>query len=166
VTERSALYSEEAILQISIIAIGRMQRGPEQSLVDEYLKRLPWKRDVIEIDIKKPAATATERKTKEAEKLLAAIPNGAAIVALDENGKALKSRKFAEAIDGWQTLGYSNIAFIIGGADGLHETVLAKADLKLAFGTLTWPHMMVRLMLAEQIYRAWSINTGHPYHRD
>lgn len=153
-------------MHISIIAIGRMQRGPEQSLVDEYLKRLPWKKDVIEIDIKKPAATAPERKTKEAERLLAAVPDGAALVVLDENGKALKSRAFAKKIDHWQMAGYSQIAFIIGGADGLHESVLAKADLKLAFGTLTWPHMMVRAMIAEQIYRAWSINTGHPYHRD
>lgn len=153
-------------MHISIIAIGRMQRGPEQALVDEYLKRLPWKKDVIEIEIKKPAATAPERKAKEAERLLAAVPNGAALVVLDENGKALKSRRFAGKIDEWQMTGYSNIAFIIGGADGLHESVLAKADLKLAFGTLTWPHMMVRAMIAEQVYRAWSINTGHPYHRD
>lgn len=157
---------EEAVLHISIIAIGRMQRGPEQTLVDEYLKRLPWKKDVIEIDMKKPAASASERKAKEAEKLLAAVPNGAAIVALDENGKTLKSRDFAGKIDHWQMAGYNHIAFIIGGADGLDSSLLSKADLKLAFGTLTWPHMMARVMLAEQIYRAWSINNGHPYHRD
>ena len=153
-------------MQVSIIAIGRMQRGPEQTLVDEYLKRLPWKSKIVEIDTKKSAATSVERKAREAEKLLAAVPQGAAIIALDENGKALKSRAFAGKVDEWQMAGYSNLAFIIGGADGLDASVLAKADLKLAFGTLTWPHMMVRVMLAEQIYRAWSINTGHPYHRD
>lgn len=161
-----AIGSERVFVQVSIIAIGRMQRGPEQELVNEYLKRLPWKADITEIDIKKAAASSTERKAREAERLLAAVPAGAAIVALDENGKALKSRGFAGKIDEWQMAGYSNLAFIIGGADGLDATVLAKADLKLAFGTLTWPHMMVRVMLAEQIYRAWSINTGHPYHRD
>jgi len=143
-----------------------MQRGPEQALMDEYLKRLPWKSQIIEIDIKKAAATSAERKAREAEKLLAAIPDGAAVVALDENGKALKSRQFAGKIDDWQMAGYSNLAFIIGGADGLDASLLAKADLKLAFGTLTWPHMLVRVLLAEQIYRAWSITTGHPYHRD
>ena len=158
--------SEGAILQLSILAVGRMQRGPEQALVDEYLKRLPWKTSIIEIDMKKVAATSAERKAREAEKLLAAVPAGAALVTLDENGKALTSRGFAGKIDDWQMAGYKNLAFIIGGADGLDASILAKADLKLAFGTLTWPHMMVRLMLTEQIYRAWSINSGHPYHRD
>ncbi len=153
-------------MHITVIAVGRMQRGPEHTLVSEYFKRLPWKSNIIEIDIKKTAATSTERKAREAEKLLAAVPNGAAIITLDENGKALSSRGFAEKIDSWQMAGYKNLAFIIGGADGLCSSILAKADLKLAFGTLTWPHMMVRVLLAEQIYRAWSINTGHPYHRD
>ena len=153
-------------MQISIIAVGRMQRGPEQMLVDEYLKRLPWKATITEIDIKKAASNSEERKAREAEKLFAAIPQGAAIITLDEGGKALKSRGFAAKIDSWQMAGYKSLAFIIGGADGLDKSILAKADLKLAFGTLTWPHMMVRLMLAEQIYRAWSINSGHPYHRD
>lgn len=153
-------------MQVSIIAIGKMQRGPEQTLVDTYLKRLPWKSHIVEIDMKKSAATSAERKAKEAERLLAAVPPGAMIVVLDENGKALKSRALAEKIDDWQMTGVNHLAFLIGGADGHDASVLAKADLKLAFGTLTWPHMMVRVMLAEQIYRVWSINTGHPYHRD
>jgi 23S rRNA (pseudouridine1915-N3)-methyltransferase len=153
-------------LNITVIAVGRMQRGPAQTLVDEYFKRLPWKTSIIEIDIKKVAASSAERKAREAEKLLAAVPQGAAIIALDEHGKALTSRGFAKKIDDWQMAGFKNLAFIIGGADGLAASLLAKADLKLAFGTLTWPHMMVRVMFAEQIYRAWSINSGHPYHRD
>lgn len=143
-----------------------MQRGPEQSLMSDYLKRLPWKHSVTEIDIKKQAANPEERKLREAERLLATVPDGAALVALDETGKSLTSRAFAGRIDDWQSTGYSHIAFVIGGADGLHSTILQKADLKLAFGTLTWPHMLVRVLLAEQIYRAWSINAGHPYHRD
>lgn len=153
-------------MHISIIAVGRMQRGPEQSLMSDYLKRLPWKHSVTEIDIKKQAANAEERKSREAERLLAAIPDGAALVALDETGKSMTSRAFAGRIDDWLSTGYNHIAFVIGGADGLHSTILQKADLKLAFGTLTWPHMLVRVLLAEQIYRAWSINAGHPYHRD
>ena len=112
-----------------------MQRGPEQALVDEYLKRLPWKSNIVEIDIKKTAATSAERKAREAEKLLAAVPQGAAIVILDENGKGLSSRGFAGKVDTWQATGYKNLAFIIGGADGLDHSLLAKADLKLAFGT-------------------------------
>ncbi len=153
-------------MHISIIAVGRMQRGPEQMLMDDYLRRLPWKTSVTEIDIKKQAANAEERKAREAERLLAAVPDGAALVVLDEHGKALTSRSLASKVDDWQSAGYSHIAFMIGGADGLHNSVLARADLKLAFGALTWPHMMVRAMISEQIYRAWSINAGHPYHRD
>ena len=143
-----------------------MQRGPEYDLVHQYLGRLPWKYDVVEIEIKKQSAQVTERKSREAERLRAAIPNGAAVVVLDENGRALKSRELAQKVDNWQSEGISSIAFIIGGADGLDASLIARADLKLAFGSLTWPHMMVRAMLAEQIYRVWSINAGHPYHRD
>ena len=153
-------------MHISIIAVGRMQRGPEHTLMDDYLRRLPWKTSITEIDIKKQAANAEERKAREAERLLAAVPDGAALVVLDEHGKALTSRQLAGKIDDWQSTGYSHIAFMIGGADGLHSSVLNRADLKLAFGALTWPHMMVRAMISEQIYRAWSINAGHPYHRD
>lgn len=153
-------------MHISIIAIGRMQRGAEHSLMTQYMGRLPWKHSVTEIDIKKQSANATQRKAREAEKLLAAVPDGATIVALDEGGKALTSRALAAKVDDWQSTGIRDIAFIIGGADGLDPAVIAKAQLKLAFGSLTWPHMLVRAMLAEQIYRAWSINAGHPYHRD
>ncbi len=153
-------------MHISIIAVGRMQRGPEHTLVSDYLKRLPWKHSVIEVDIRKQASNAAERKALEAQKLMAAVPDGAALIVLDEGGKALNSRGFAQKVDDWQSTGYSHLAFVIGGADGLDQSVLAKAHLKLAFGSLTWPHMMVRVMLAEQIYRAWSINAGHPYHRD
>ncbi len=153
-------------MQISIIAIGCMQRSPEQELVDKYLTRLPWKKNITEIDIKKPAKTARERKAKEAERLLAAVPAGAALIALDENGRGLSSRSFAAKIEEWQMAGFGDVTFVIGGADGLDHSVLDKAHLTLALGQLTWPHMMVRAMLAEQIYRAWSINTGHPYHRD
>jgi 23S rRNA (pseudouridine1915-N3)-methyltransferase len=153
-------------LNIIIIAVGRMQRGPEQDLLDAYLKRLPWKASVKEIDIKKQSANASERKAREAESLLSAVPDGAALVVLDERGKGVTSRALAEKIDDWQVTGINTIAFIIGGADGLDQSVLTRADLKLAFGTLTWPHMMVRAMLGEQIYRSWSILAGHPYHRD
>ncbi|GHF20428.1 ribosomal RNA large subunit methyltransferase H [Kordiimonas sediminis] len=153
-------------MQISIIAIGKMAKGPEKSLLETYCKRLPWKIDVLEFEMKKKAANVAEQKAQEAEKLLAAVPDGAMVIALDERGKALTSRGLAEQVDRWQMEGVRDIAFIIGGADGLDETIRQKAHLKLAFGTLTWPHMLVRAMLAEQVYRVWSILHGHPYHRD
>ncbi len=143
-----------------------MGRGPEQELMTQYFKRLPWTHSIHEIDIKKQAANTAERKAREAEKLLAAVPEGAALIALDERGKHLKSRDLAKKIDDWQVTGFNTVAFIIGGADGLDASILDKADLKLALGTLTWPHMLVRAMLAEQVYRVWSILAGHPYHRD
>lgn len=153
-------------MRITIIALGKAGRGPEQQMVDDYLRRLPWDASVKEFEIKKPARTADLRKDQEAEKILSAIPNGASVIVLDEHGKHLTSRKLAEKIDSWQTMGSSNLAIIIGGADGLSEAIIKRADLLLAFGSLTWPHMLVRAMLCEQIYRAWSILHGHPYHRD
>lgn len=153
-------------MHISIVAVGRMQRGPEYDLMIQYLSRLPWKYSITEIDLKKQSAHAAERKTREAERLMAAVPPGATIIALDETGKSIGSRPLAEKIDAWQSIGINQLVFLIGGADGLDRSILASADLVLAFGSLTWPHMMVRAMLAEQIYRIWAINAGHPYHRD
>ncbi|WP_308911747.1 23S rRNA (pseudouridine(1915)-N(3))-methyltransferase RlmH [Pseudokordiimonas caeni] len=151
---------------ITLIAVGRMQRGPEQDLVSTYQKRLPWRLDIHEIDIKKPAQSADERKAREAERILAAVPDGAVVIALDERGKHLSSRDLAKKFDGWSGQGFNSLAVIIGGADGLDESVRQRADLTLALGTLTWPHMLVRAMIAEQLYRVWSITAGHPYHRD
>ena len=153
-------------MRITIIALGKAGRGPEQQMIDDYLRRLPWDATVKEFEIKKPAQTADLRKEQEAEKILSAIPTGASIIVLDEGGKHLKSRQLAEKIDNWQVMGSSNLAIIIGGADGLSDTIIKKADLLLAFGSLTWPHMLVRAMLCEQIYRVWSILHSHPYHRD
>lgn len=153
-------------MQFTLVAVGRMQRGPELELVQQYLARLPWQSEIIEIDIKKQSANTAERKKREAERILANIKPGALLIALDENGKNLTSRQFAGKLDTWLAEGRNHIYCVIGGADGLDPEVLAKADLKLALGQLTWPHMMVRAMIVEQMYRAWAINSGHPYHRD
>lgn len=153
-------------MRITIIALGKAGRGPEQQMIDDYLRRLPWDASVKEFEIKKPARTADLRKEQEAEKIISAIPTGASVIVLDERGKHLSSRQLAEKIDNWQTMGSSNLAIIIGGADGLSDAITKRADLLLAFGSLTWPHMLVRVMLSEQIYRVWSILHGHPYHRD
>lgn len=88
------------------------------------------------------------------------------IIALDEGGKPLSSREFADQLAGWQRQGSSSFAFVIGGADGLADAVLKKAHLRWSFGRVTWPHMLVRALLAEQLYRAYSLLTNHPYHRD
>lgn len=120
--------------------------------------------DLKEIEIKKDLAVDT-RRAREGEALLAAIPAGARIVALDERGRAETSEAFAKRLGRWRDDGARTVGFVIGGADGLDDSVRKKADFVLGFGALTWPHMLVRAMLAEQIYRAQSILAGHPYHR-
>lgn len=120
--------------------------------------------DLKEIEIKKDLA-AEVRRAREGEALLAAIPSGARLVALDERGRAESSETLAKRLGRWRDDGARTIGFVIGGADGLDEPVRKKADFVLSFGALTWPHMLVRAMLAEQIYRAQSILAGHPYHR-
>ncbi len=112
------------------------------------------------------AGSAAARKDQEAAALLAGLPSGAVLVALDEAGRNLDSRAFAAAVAKWRDDGVAELVFAIGGADGLGPAVLQAAALRLALGTMTWPHQMVRLMLAEQAYRAVTILSGHPYHRD
>jgi 23S rRNA (pseudouridine1915-N3)-methyltransferase len=109
---------------------------------------------------------ATELKQREGELILAAVPAGARLVALDERGEAWTSREFALRLAAWRDAGTAAIAFAIGGADGLSEPVLARADAVMSLGRMTWPHLLVRALLLEQLYRAQQILAGHPYHRD
>ena len=147
-----------------IAAVGKAKAGPERALYESYLARLPWRVDLKEIEIKKDLAVDV-RRAREGEALLAAIPDGARIVALDERGRTESSEAFATRLGRWRDDGARTVGFIIGGAVGLDESVRKKAQLVLSFGALTWPHMLVRAMLAEQVYRAQSILAGHPYHR-
>ena len=151
-------------MNILIAAIGRAKAGPEKDLTEDYIARLPWRVNLKEIEIKKEADAAT-RKAKEGAALLAAVPAGARVVVLDERGKAQSSAQFAKRLGDWRDGGVRSVAFLIGGADGHDESVRARAEMLPSFGAMTWPHMMVRAMLAEQIYRAHSILTNHPYHR-
>jgi 23S rRNA (pseudouridine1915-N3)-methyltransferase len=151
-------------VRVLIAAVGKSKPGPERDLLETYAKRLPWKLDVKEIEIRKEDS-ADVRKAKEADALLAAVPAGAVIVALDEGGKAETSESFAKRVAAWCDQGTKCLAFLIGGADGHGETVLKRASLRLSLGAMTWPHMLVRGLLAEQLYRAHSILSGHPYHR-
>lgn len=151
-------------MRFIIVAVGRGGKGPEQALLNEYAARLRPPIEFKEVEERR-ASSVDERKAREAEKLLAAVPPGARIVALDERGKSLGSVDLAHKLGGWEDDGVSATAFLIGGADGHDESLRAKADLVLALGALTWPHMLVRAMIAEQIYRARTILDGHPYHR-
>lgn len=130
----------------------------------EYIKRLPWKIAVKEYEIKH--SDASTRQRKEADALLLACEGCERIIALDERGKDMGSRDFSKYFVNWQQEGISSIALIIGGADGLLEEVRKKANLTIAFGRATWPHMLVRAMLSEQLYRVSTILENHPYHRD
>jgi 23S rRNA (pseudouridine1915-N3)-methyltransferase len=151
-------------VNIVVAAVGRAKPGPERDLFDAYVKRLPWRVDLKEIEIKKEMAVDV-RRIREGEALLAAVPDGARIVALDERGKSEGSEVFAKRLGRWRDDGARTVAFLIGGADGLDDALRKRVDVILSFGALTWPHMLVRALLAEQLYRAHSILTGHPYHR-
>ncbi len=101
----------------------------------------------------------------EGEKILFSIPKGAYLVALDKGGKTWSSREFSKILEKWFNAGGSHIAFLIGGPDGLSEAVIEKAQVKLSFGPMTWPHQLARVMLLEQLYRAFTIRERHPYHK-
>jgi 23S rRNA (pseudouridine1915-N3)-methyltransferase len=151
-------------MRLLIAAIGRIKAGPEQQLFHDYTKRLPWKVECREFDVKH--SDPLQRKAREGEFLLDACQKYERIIALDESGKTLSSREFAQSLGAWQQGGISSFAFLIGGADGLAQPVLKKAHLTWSLGRVTWPHMLVRGLLAEQLYRAHSVLSGHPYHRD
>jgi len=148
---------------IVIVAVGRAKAGPILALCEEYRRRIPFSVEIREVEERRPLSGG-ERKAREGGLLLAAIPDGALIVTLDERGKAFDSAAFARQFAAWRERSQT-LAFVIGGADGLTEAVLEKSAARLAFGAMTWPHMLVRAMLLEQIYRAHTILTGHPYHR-
>ncbi len=152
-------------MHIKIIAIGKDRREEFAPAIARYSKQLPWQVEIIEKQPKKPNAPVEQRMAEEAALMLAAGQGAAVHIALDEHGKVLTSDAFAKQIGQWQGEGRGSIALYIGGADGLHADILSRADIKLAFGAMTWPHQMVRLMLVEQLYRAYTILSGHPYHR-
>ena len=152
-------------MRILLITVGRDRRGPTAELVDTYLKRCPWKIEVIDI-VPQTHGDKAKRLRDEADKIRQALPSGAALAALDERGKDLTSRDFAKRIERFREEGRQALAFLIGGADGLDPSLIEMTDLKLAFGRAVWPHRLVKVMLAEQLYRASTILSGHPYHRD
>ena len=160
-------------MRVGLIAIGRMKQGPERDLVARYLERAVnggkslglTGFSVAELPESR-AGSATSRKTEEAKAIAGHLPEPGIVIALDERGKTLGSDDFARRVGRWRDDGKTALSFVIGGADGLDPGFVAKADLALSFSPLTWPHQLVRIMLAEQLYRAATILSGHPYHRE
>ena len=146
-------------MKTTIIAIGKCKKNsPEAAIINEYVKRSGWQLTIKEKD------NSTQKD--EAEFLQSSIPHGAKVIVLDERGENLKSTELAAKIADWQLTGTSEICFLIGGADGHLQSTRDRADLILAFGRLTMPHMLMRAVLTEQIYRIQTIIAGHPYHRE
>jgi 23S rRNA (pseudouridine1915-N3)-methyltransferase len=156
-------------MRIAICAVGRGRPGPLRELYEDYAGRIAAMRmfgrvDLFEVEERR-TASAVELKQREGALLRDAIPEQATIVALDSRGQPLASEAFAAKLARWRESGADDLAFVIGGADGLDAALLGDADLVLSLGAMTWPHMLARVMLAEQIYRAATILQGHPYHR-
>ena len=156
-------------MRLHLIAVGRQKAGPERALTEDYLKRFERTGRVLglgpvelrEIDDRKGGGMATE-----AALISRAVPEGAILCVLDERGVVESSPRFAQRLAEWRDRGVGDLALVIGGADGLDPGLRERADFALSFGAMVWPHMLVRVMLAEQLYRAASILAGSPYHRD
>jgi len=156
-------------MRVHLCAVGRIRSGPERALVDDYLKR--FDRSGRALGLGPAAEHEVEDKRgggreAEAELLARAVPAGALLAVLDERGRVMTSPEFAGVLGGWRDAGRSDVAFVIGGADGIAPALRGRADFALSFGQMVWPHMLVRVMLAEQLYRAASILAGAPYHRE
>jgi 23S rRNA (pseudouridine1915-N3)-methyltransferase len=159
-------------MEIAILAIGRMKAGPETELCTRYLERaktvgrgLGMKGFSVAERAESRAARTADRVAQEEEAIVAALPPGGRTACLDEDGDCLSSAEFANWLRRQADAGIAMTTFVIGGADGLGEAILRRAELRLALGRLTWPHQIVRILLAEQLYRAMTILSGHPYHR-
>ena len=155
-------------MRVHICAVGRLRKGPERDLYDDYLTRFDrtgralalGPAQLIEVEDKKGGGMPAE-----AVLLERAIPTGSLICVMDERGKVQSSPEFADMLGQWRDQGRQDVAFVIGGADGIDPNLRDRADAALSFGKMVWPHMLVRVMLAEQLYRAASILSNGPYHR-
>lgn len=155
-------------MNVTICAVGRLRVGPERTLIDDYLKRFDrtgralglGPAEVREVEDRKGGGMSAE-----AALLDKAIPDGAVICALDERGRQLTSPDFAQLMARWRDDGRPGLALVIGGADGIDPALRDRADLTISLGKMVWPHMLVRVMLSEQLYRAATILAGGPYHR-
>ena len=155
-------------MRVHICAVGRLRGGPEADLISDYSTRFDrtgralglGPLSIAEVEDRKGGGMAGE-----ADLLRRAVPRGAVICCLDERGRVESSPGFADRLGGWRDAGRSDVAFVIGGADGIDPGLRAEADHLLSVGAMVWPHMLVRVMLAEQLYRSATILAGGPYHR-
>lgn len=159
-------------MRVSVFAVGRMKAGPERELVERYFDRFSKSGPPLGLEFagvseipESRGQTAGLRKAEEAQRINEALDNGAALILLDERGKALGSEDFAERIGRMRDDGKRQLIVAIGGPDGHDPALRSRADLVLALGSLTWPHQIARILVAEQLYRAATILAGHPYHR-
>lgn len=155
-------------MRVHICAVGRLRGGPEADLIKDYVTRFDRTGRALglgplslhEVEDKKGGGMSVE-----AALLERAIPKGAVIVTMDERGKLLSSPDFSDKLADWRDTGRGDVAFVIGGADGIDPELRARADFSISLGKMVWPHMLARVMLTEQLYRAASILAGAPYHR-
>lgn len=153
-------------MHIHIIAIGKLKSSsPEQQIIDTYLKQCGWKVSVTQLEEKRKLPTP-QLQEAESNLILNHIPQGAKIIVLDEKGEQWTSRQCADTLSKWQDSGVSDVCFCIGGANGHSDILRKKAHALLSFGRMTLPHFLMRSVLSEQIYRAYTIINHHPYHRD
>ena len=155
-------------MKLHLVAVGRLRAGPERALIQDYLQRFNRTGRAFGLGPVMLQEVEDKRgggRTAEAALLERAVPDGALICTLDERGRTLSSPEFAARLAGWRDAGQSDLALVIGGADGIAPDLRARATDSLSLGRMVWPHMLVRVMLAEQLYRAATILAGLPYHR-
>lgn len=151
------------IMKLIILAVGRARATPEQQLVSDWLARLPQGGSLVEVESRLPAGRG--RTGDEGDRLLRHVPDSMPLVACDPRGRDTSSETLAAMLARYRDEGVATTYFAIGGADGHADAVMQRAQSRIAFGSATWPHMLFRAMLAEQLYRAMMILAGHPYHR-
>ena len=151
-------------MKLILLCVGNLKTGLEKDLSDQYRTRLTWPFEMKEVVCRK-SGSSDQIKTWEGELLLQAIEPSSIVVGLDEQGTSLTSLEFAHVLNGYRNEGAKSLTFIIGGADGLSDSIRKRCQRLIALGRMTWPHLLVRGLLMEQIYRAQQILSGHPYHR-
>ena len=159
-------------MRISLFAVGRLKSGPEKDLASRYLDRFSKAGPAVGLEFSRlievpesRASNADTRKKEEAAILQKSLPEGGLLVLLDERGKSMDSESFAQMIGRFNASGKRDMLIAIGGADGLDPELQSRADAVVNLGIMTWPHQLVRILIAEQLYRAVTIIAGHPYHR-
>ena len=152
-------------MKINILSIGKFRNNPQKVIFDEYLCRIGWNLLLKEIEVKE-SFKGNKLKDREGQLIIDNIANFSRVILLDEAGQNFTSRQIAQMIVDCQNQSYHNLVFIIGGVCGVSKSVIDRADTILSFGKITMPHMMVRSILIEQIYRSYTITNNHPYHKD